>query len=342
MTEHEISPKCPLQKGGPNLYQVQGIQGQVTITEYNVFPGIWLSYKEACALAFENLTGYPNDLLEITHCRSGRLEYEGTDRYFFLGEGDMSIHKSSGNRAILRCPTGSYHGISVVIDPEIAPQCTSCLLSDVDVDLAALFRKFCAQDGYFIMRAMPRLAHLFSELYAVPEEVKKGYLKVKVLELLLFLSYLDADLPQAERCICTKGQAQLLKEVFLFVRAHRNEHLTIEDLAAQFHVSPKQLRYSAKSVYGKPLYHCIRSYKMRLAAVQLLHSTRTVMDIANEFGYDNSSKFSQAFQSVLGQTPTEYRTVGKPTDEFFSVSLQKGQNGAKNGQNGADAPALHG
>lgn len=56
-----MSPTCPLQKGGPNLYYVQGVQGQVIITEYNVFPGIWLSYKDAHTLAFENLTGYPND-----------------------------------------------------------------------------------------------------------------------------------------------------------------------------------------------------------------------------------------------------------------------------------------
>lgn len=332
MTEREMSPTCPLQKGGPNLYYVQGVQGQVIITEYNVFPGIWLSYKDAHTLAFENLTGYPNDLLEITHCRKGRLEYEGEERYFYLGEGDMSIHRSSGNQAILRCPTGHYHGISVVIDPETAPQCTSCLLSDVDVDLSALFQKFCAQDGYFIMRSMPRLAHLFSELYAVPERVRKGYLKVKVLELLLFLSYLNSNLPQVEQCTCTKGQAQLLKEVLLFVRAHQNEHLTTEDLAIQFHVSPKQLRYSAKSVYGKPLYQCIRAYKMHLAAVQLLSSARTVMDIANEFGYDNSSKFSSAFQSVLGQTPTEYREAGMPTDEFPPYfTMKKGQTGAKNG-----------
>ena len=57
MTEREMSPTCPLQKGGPNLYYVQGVQGQVIITEYNVFPGIWLSYKDAHTLAFENLTG---------------------------------------------------------------------------------------------------------------------------------------------------------------------------------------------------------------------------------------------------------------------------------------------
>lgn len=319
----EMSPDYPLQDGGPNIYRIQGIQGRVLIIEYNIFHGIWVCYKEAHALAFENLTGYPNALLEITYCREGRLEYEGEDRYFYLGEGDMSIHKSSGNRAVLHCPTGHYHGISIVIDPETAPQCTSCLLSDVNVDLPSLFQKFCSQDRYFIMRSAPRLAHLFSDLYAVPEAVKKGYLKVKVLELLIFLSYLDSNQSRVEQCTCTKAQAQLLKQVFLFIRTHPNTHLTAEALAKQFHVSPKQLRYNAKSVYGMPLYQCIRTYKMHLAAVQLLCSSRTVMDIANEFGYDNSSKFANAFQSVMGKSPTEYRMDATAADKLPSYFKQQ-------------------
>ena len=56
---------------------------------------------------------------------------------------------------------------------------------------------------------------------------------------------------------------------------------------------------------------------MHLAAAELLRSTRTVTDIAGEFGYDNSSKFASAFQSVLGRSPAEYRADGSPATEFF-------------------------
>lgn len=324
--DHErISEHPALSHGVPNLYRVQTAQGQVAITEYHVFPGIWLAYKDAHTMAFENLTGSPNDLLEITHCREGRLEYEGKKRFFYIGQGDMAIHSSGKARALLRCPTGHYHGISVIIDPALAPQCASCLLRDVEVDLPALFRKFGSPEGYFVMRSTPRLAHLFSELYAVPEHLRKGYLKVKVLELLLFLSCLDPGQLQTGRCACSKGQAQLLQEVFAFIRDHRNERLTAEDLAVRFHVSPEQLRRGAKSVYGQPLYQCIRTYKMHLAAAELLRSTRTVTDIAGEFGYDNSSKFASAFQSVLGRSPAEYRADGSSATELFPYF------GAKNG-----------
>lgn len=60
-------------------------------------------------------------------------------------------------------------------------------------------------------------------------------------------------------------------------------------------------------MYGKPLYQCIRAYKMRVAARLLGETDRTVLDIAGEFGYGNSSKFAAAFREVLGASPGEYR-----------------------------------
>ena len=46
---------------------------------------------------------------------------------------------------------------------------------------------------------------------------------------------------------------------------------------------------------------------MNAAALQLIHTERTVTDIASEFGYDNTSKFSAAFAKIMGETPAEYR-----------------------------------
>lgn len=53
--------------------------------------------------------------------------------------------------------------------------------------------KFCANGGYFAARSSASVEHIFSELYSVPEEIRKGYFKVKVLELLLFLSALPTE-----------------------------------------------------------------------------------------------------------------------------------------------------
>ncbi len=245
--------------------------------------------------------------------------------FFYLGAGDMSVHRSGGSRATLRCPTGCYDGVSILIDPGLAPRCTSCFLEDVEVDLPSIGQKFCAGGGLFLLRSTPRLAHIFSEIYEVPESIWKGYFKVKVLELLLFLSQLDPSLSQAEQRACSSSQLLLVRQAFALLRSERHRRWTAEQLAAALHVSPEQLRRSVKNVYGKPLYQCIRTHKMHMAAARLLESDRTITDIAGELGYDNSSKFAHAFREVFGLSPTDYRlhqsTNNQPEHHFGAKNM---------------------
>lgn len=156
-----------------------------------VFPGIWLMFQDVEAYSFSPWGKVSSGLLEITHCREGRLEYQDSHRAFVLGEGDLSIRQTRKGEAALLCPVKRYRGLSVLIHPEQAPPCTSCFLRDVNVSLAELYEKFCGEGRPFIMRATPQLEHIFAQLYQVPQSIQRGYFKVKVLELLLFLSCLE-------------------------------------------------------------------------------------------------------------------------------------------------------
>ncbi len=293
------------------VYQKKNEEGELVITEYQVFSGIWLCYKDAHIQSFTYPASYPPGVLEITHCREGRFEYEAGEHFFYLSAGDISVCKSKEGGAVVYCPTQHYHGISIIIDPAYAPPCLSCFLEDVNVSPAGLLKKFCKDDNYFIMRSTARLEHVFSELYCVPQDMQKGYFKVKILELLMFLSSLDADFSGTRLRSCSKAQAELAKQVCRFINAHMDTRLTVEQLAAQFFVSPAQLRKCFYSVYGESIYAYIRAYKMRSAAFCLITTGRTVAEIAGAFGYDNSSKFSKAFRDVMGVSPTEYRQTGR-------------------------------
>lgn len=102
-------------------------------------------------------------------------------------------------------------------------------------------------------------------------------------------------------------------DVIAYVDAHRDQRVTAAQLGWELGVSTEQLRASVQQVYGKPLYQCIRAYKMRVAARLLEETDRTVLDIAGEFGYGNSSKFAAAFREVLGASPGEYRQKNSPS-----------------------------
>ena len=51
-----------------------------------------------------------------------------------------------------------------------------------------------------------------------------------------------------------------------------------------------------------------KEYRLEQAAVELVRSAKPITQIAQNAGYDNASKFSEAFRKRYGTTPSQYRT----------------------------------
>lgn len=111
--------------------------GQAAVTLYPVFPGIDIHYHDVHAASCPLEPAAPG-VLEISHCREGRMEYRLGSRYFYLAPGDLSVARQDVLPTLAAFPTGHYHGITVTVDPGLAPRCLSCFLEDVEVQPAAL------------------------------------------------------------------------------------------------------------------------------------------------------------------------------------------------------------
>ena len=111
----------------------ESADGEAVVTAYPVFPGIEIAYCDIHAheCRLEHTPGI--SLMRISHCREGRLEQQLGNEYYFLAPGDLAVSRSDASDEAARFPTGHYHGITVTIDPAQAPECLSCLLSDVNV-----------------------------------------------------------------------------------------------------------------------------------------------------------------------------------------------------------------
>ena len=73
-----------------------GVDGSYIVVSYDVFPGIELIYNDISLYEHDIQPEEDKTLLEIHHCRSGRMECRiGTD-FFYLAPGDLSISLSDG------------------------------------------------------------------------------------------------------------------------------------------------------------------------------------------------------------------------------------------------------
>ena len=150
-----------------------GAEGSYRVTSYNVFPGIELIYNDISLYEHDFRPEEGKALLEIHHCRSGRMECRIGADFFYLAPGDLSISLSDGAISHSSFPTGSYEGVTIRINGKDAPRCLSCFLADVNVQPDALREKFCPQGQCFVARSSQAIEHIFSELYSVPESIRE-------------------------------------------------------------------------------------------------------------------------------------------------------------------------
>ncbi|TCK98727.1 AraC family transcriptional regulator [Natranaerovirga hydrolytica] len=290
------------------VYKMQDVSGEGTMTWYKVFPGIYLSYNdfhmETCCSAFKRET----DILTIDHCRQGRIEWELTkNRYMYLQEGDLFINSKDYQAVGFGFPIKHYHGITVIIYINEALHFEKSILEEFSIDLKSLHKAFTSGEGILFMRAMASIEHIFSELYTVSPEIRNHYFKIKVLELLLFLSAFEMPMQGSERPYLPKNQVQKAKAIMKYMTDHIDEHFTLEELSLRFKVSLTTMKSSFKGVYGTSIYSYMRMHRMHIAAKMLKENDERITTIASKVGYSNPSKFSAAFKDIIGISPKDYR-----------------------------------
>ncbi len=283
-------------------------------TEYAVFSGISIIYNNSHTQVGTRKKmdeAEAADIFEIFHCREGRMECNIGKDFCYISPGDLLIAKANALSDTFYFPLRHYHGISVRIDVKKAPKCLSCFLEDVAVQPKAIEEKFCRKNNYFIARSHSSVEHIFTELYEVPETIRQAYSKIKILELMLFLSAYDIEETDINYASVAVSQVELAKHVAGYLTENMEVKITLEQAAARFHVSATAIKTAMKSVYGVSFYAYIKAQKMESAAYMLEYTDKSVIEIANEHGYDNSSKFAAAFRSIKGMAPGEYRNLYK-------------------------------
>lgn len=307
----EILDTKPLaESSGCHVYQFRNETGDGTMTAYDVFPGVMLSYNDFHMSYYYNEEYQPNrEVWCIDHCKEGRLEYPAkTDAYSYVETGDLKFDKRIGHTGNFEMPLSHYHGITIVIDMSVAEKSLHEEIKNFPVDLRELQQKFCKDNHPSVIHNACSIEHIFGELYAVPQNIKIPYFKIKILELFLYLYALELPKVPTEKPYFYKTQVEKTKAIKDFLVEHKQENFTQEQLARQFDIPITAMKNCFKSVYGMPIGSWLLQYRMNYAAEILIAGRGvSIAELAGEVGYDSPSKFAIAFRKIMGMSPTEYR-----------------------------------
>ncbi|MCM1257536.1 MAG: AraC family transcriptional regulator [Roseburia sp.] len=119
---------------------------------------------------------------------------------------------------------------------------------------------------------------------------------------LLFSTCTDmAILPKNKRSL------DKMKQIIKYIECNYMEKITIADIASEIGVSSSHFMKFFKNTMGTSFIDYLNEYRLAMASRLLLSSDASVLDIANEVGFDNLSYFNRLFKKRFGMTPSNYR-----------------------------------
>ncbi len=274
-----------------------------------LYPGIELSCFK---LPTENLS-LPHDALdhifEINYCRSGRIGWQmGNGNSIYLGQKDFSLHSRKASAdSVLSLPNGTYEGLTISIDVRVLTDNPPEILSEAGITGKLLYDKFCKNSSVISLAGNEQTEQIFSAFYGQPDHLQLAYQKIKVLELLLYLSTLEID-DKNSLTEYHSEQIETIRAIHEQLIKHMEQRFTIEALSKQFLMNPTTLKAMFKSVYGTSIAAHMKEHRMEQAAKLLRETSLSIAEIAGRVGYDSPSKFTAAFKEYSGKLPKDYRS----------------------------------
>lgn len=291
------------------IYQLADHYGSGEMTCYDITPGIQVSYNNMDMDSCFHSIAPVKEFLEIDYCLEGCYEVELENNTFsFLGKGDLCVTNLS--RQICtgsRLPQKHYRGITILLELETAQRVLDSDFPQGQINLKQISSRLCSGDQSLLIKSRHDIDRILSDLYQVDTQIRLPYLWLKVMELLLFLCQLDSShIQQPYRFSADVSKAA--QEVYQHITTHPFSRETISELAVTFGISESSMKRCFKSLSGHSIGTFMKIQKMEAAAKLLATEPGlSIREVAETAGYENQSKFTAAFKSVLKTTPSTYR-----------------------------------
>jgi AraC family ethanolamine operon transcriptional activator len=153
------------------------------------------------------------------------------------------------------------------------------------------------------------LASLLSDHDAGSEQIPAASLELPQQAVMMaILSMLDTS--EADRALSSSfmRRQRIVGQARDYVLAHRDQAIAVPELCEHLHVSRRTLQYCFEDVLGISPIQYLRIIRLNGARRHLredLSNSRTVRDVAADWGFWHFSQFSSDYRKLFGQSPSE-------------------------------------
>lgn len=99
----------------------------------------------------------------------------------------------------------------------------------------------------------------------------------------------------------------LINAIITFIETRIKSKLDYRELAQATGFTVPYLRELFAASMGKSLYRYILERKIANAAFECRYTSKTLLAISMDYGFNNADAFTRAFKRMVGVTPSEFR-----------------------------------
>lgn len=175
---------------------------------------------------------------------------------------------------------------------------------------------FAANRSFYVVQDLMWGNSLLDALSCLKKEQYSAYFALRLLERLCLLSCKaapesESESVQEKELYYDSYQRERIQDVHAYLEENYGMHLTIQNLADRFQISPTFLKACFRHVYGQPIHSYLQQYRLRMAAHLLATTSDSVLSIAMKIGYSGTSRFGVAFKEMYHMTPTKFRAQSR-------------------------------
>lgn len=250
--------------------------------------------------------------IEILKVLEGSYTMELNLENYYLEEGDICIINSGELHEIKGEGPNTVHDV-VIFNPHILEftyqdEYQQALIAPLLAQSYSLPHIIHPDDSVYV-----EISSLFEQIMWISLEEKDGwYFRVKLLlfEVLNVLKLNHRFLVSASvQGASEKERIDRYKRIVSYIEEHFMEKVSLEELAGTAQCNPQYLCHFFKEIAGVSPIQYLITYRIERAQKMLRDTTKTVLEVSLDCGFENVSYFIRKFKRSVGKTPREYRKV---------------------------------
>ncbi|MBU3107445.1 helix-turn-helix domain-containing protein [Clostridium gasigenes] len=262
-------------------------------------------------LYFDNRT-YDDNILELGYCYSGcgKILSLPDNKEYIIKEEDIFIYKTINDVDYFKFTYNNCKTISInmnfnTIENVISPIWKDKSIEDWQNNINRIFK----EDILIIKKATYQMKKIAEEIDFISTDNIMGLMKLK-LKTIEFLCAIFEENSSGEKLNNIKlKEEEIVTKVQDIIKKNIGNVLTIKKIVSDLNISSYKLQEAFKNITGDTVYKYIKKAKIQKAEYLLKNTDMSILEVANEIGYENPSKFSSLFKEYNNITPLKYRKI---------------------------------